>query len=175
MYINDTGQDDHVYGEVADGIGTITLNRPDRRNALSDQMIAGLASLLETMENSDDVHAIVLTGAGNAFCAGEMSRISTPRAVKVPVPPRSTRPRSTNSAQRNTTRLRGFTGTASRFWPRFTGQLPVPAWVLPLRPIFVSGATRPSSRRRSPRWGSRVISVLRGCSTSSSDRLRHGS
>ena len=70
MYINDTGPDDDVYGAIEDGIGTITLNRPDRRNALSDPMIPGLISLLEAMENSDEVRTIVLTGAGQAFCSG---------------------------------------------------------------------------------------------------------
>lgn len=70
MFINDTTADDHVYGEVADGIGTITLNRPDRRNALSDAMIDGLASLLTAMEESDEVGVIVITGAGRAFCSG---------------------------------------------------------------------------------------------------------
>jgi len=70
MLINGTTEQDHVFGTIEDGVGTITLNRPDRRNALSDQMISGLVSLLETMQESDEVGAIVITGAGKAFCSG---------------------------------------------------------------------------------------------------------
>ncbi|MFS0884063.1 enoyl-CoA hydratase-related protein [Aeromicrobium sp. 179-A 4D2 NHS] len=70
MLINGTSLEDDVYGDVEDGIGTITLNRPDRRNALSDAMIEGLATLLQEMQESDEVGAIVITGAGKAFCSG---------------------------------------------------------------------------------------------------------
>ena len=70
MSFAETGPEDDVFGAVRNGVGTITLNRPDRRNALSDAMVNGLAELLIAMESSDEVGAIVLTGAGNAFCAG---------------------------------------------------------------------------------------------------------
>lgn len=70
MYLMGTTAEDHVFGEVRDGVGTITLNRPDRRNALSDAMLEGLVSLLTAMEESDEVRAIVVTGAGRAFCSG---------------------------------------------------------------------------------------------------------
>jgi len=59
-----------VLTDVTDGVGTITLNRPERRNALSAEMIQGLASALQEMEASREVGAIVLTGAGGAFCSG---------------------------------------------------------------------------------------------------------
>lgn len=65
-----TSTADDVYGEVLDRVGTITLNRPDRRNAMSDSMLTGLVELLHAMEASDEVGAIVLTGAGKAFCSG---------------------------------------------------------------------------------------------------------
>lgn len=65
-----TGPEDDVFGVMRNGVGTITLNRPERRNALSDAMVSGLAELLAAMESSDEVGTIVLTGAGNAFCAG---------------------------------------------------------------------------------------------------------
>lgn len=70
VFFADTAADDHVYAVVKDGVGTITLNRPDRRNAMSNDMISGLISILEAMDDSVDVRAIVLTGAGNAFCSG---------------------------------------------------------------------------------------------------------
>lgn len=65
----DTGTED-VLGSVADGVGTIVLNRPERRNALTPAMLTGLAALLAQFDEADDVGAVLLTGAGGAFCAG---------------------------------------------------------------------------------------------------------
>ncbi len=65
----DTGTDD-ITTEVVEGVMTITLNRPERRNAMSDSMLAGLVASLADAEVADDVGAVVLTGAGGAFCAG---------------------------------------------------------------------------------------------------------
>ena len=48
----------------------ITLNQPDKRNALSDDIIAGLLAHLRTAIGDDRVRCIVITGAGSAFCAG---------------------------------------------------------------------------------------------------------
>lgn len=53
-----------------DGVAVITLNRPQARNALSKEMLAGLESALDHSERSVTVRAVVLTGAGGAFCAG---------------------------------------------------------------------------------------------------------
>jgi 2-(1,2-epoxy-1,2-dihydrophenyl)acetyl-CoA isomerase len=49
---------------------TITLNRPKRRNAMSNPMLQGLVGSLADAEVASDVGAVVLTGAGGAFCAG---------------------------------------------------------------------------------------------------------
>src|SRR6266566_4052759 len=51
------------------GIATITLNRPDKRNALSIQLLEELLAALDEVENSD-AQVGILTGAGKAFCAG---------------------------------------------------------------------------------------------------------
>jgi enoyl-CoA hydratase len=56
--------------DVSDRIATITLNRPDTRNALSGDMLGLLATLLERADRDDDVDVLVLTGADPAFCAG---------------------------------------------------------------------------------------------------------
>lgn len=56
--------------DVRDGAAWITLNQPEKRNALSDALIEGLLSHLQTALADDKVRAIVLTGAGSAFCAG---------------------------------------------------------------------------------------------------------
>lgn len=55
---------------VSDGVGTLTLNRPDALNALNFDLKAALAVALRDLRDRDDVRAVVLTGAGRAFCAG---------------------------------------------------------------------------------------------------------
>lgn len=65
----DTGTDD-LLAEVADGVATLTMNRPERRNAMSGAMNQALARVLADAEVADDVGCVVLTGAGGAFCAG---------------------------------------------------------------------------------------------------------
>jgi enoyl-CoA hydratase/carnithine racemase len=55
---------------VADGIGTLTLNRPHRKNAFTFDMIEQWAELLRLARTDDDVRVIVVTGAGGAFCSG---------------------------------------------------------------------------------------------------------
>lgn len=52
------------------GLVTITLNRPDRRNALSRDLIHGLTESFTKVKNEPDVRVVVLTGAGTTFCAG---------------------------------------------------------------------------------------------------------
>jgi enoyl-CoA hydratase len=55
---------------TADGVCTITLNRPAARNALSSELIDRLVEALHAAEDDPDVRAVVLTGADPAFCAG---------------------------------------------------------------------------------------------------------
>src|SRR6201746_1484705 len=60
-----------VAAEVADGVATVTLNNPAKRNMLSGQMLAELVAAMEEAKASDEVRAVVLTGAGDkVFCAG---------------------------------------------------------------------------------------------------------
>ncbi len=56
--------------DIADGIATITLNRPEKLNAYTAQMGAELHEAFQELDNNDDVRVIVVTGAGRAFCAG---------------------------------------------------------------------------------------------------------
>ncbi len=54
-----------------DGIGTVTLNRPDKRNALNSTVYKELYDIFEAIKNDDEVRVVILTGAGDrAFCAG---------------------------------------------------------------------------------------------------------
>src|SRR5574337_374467 len=55
---------------VAGGVGTITLNRPERLNAFDVDMIEELAEAVRACIGDASVQAIVLTGAGRGFCAG---------------------------------------------------------------------------------------------------------
>jgi 2-(1,2-epoxy-1,2-dihydrophenyl)acetyl-CoA isomerase len=65
----DTGTD-QLLCSLEDGVATITLNRPERRNALSDQLTPALRQTLLTVEADPAVRCVVITGAGRAFCAG---------------------------------------------------------------------------------------------------------
>src|SRR2546427_10035023 len=57
--------------EVRDGVAVITINRPDKLNALNDQVMAELADVAERLATDDDIRGAILTGAGpKAFVAG---------------------------------------------------------------------------------------------------------
>ncbi len=57
--------------EVADGVATVMLNNPEKRNMLSGQMLAELVDAMRSARDDEAVRAVVLTGAGDkAFCAG---------------------------------------------------------------------------------------------------------
>ncbi len=55
---------------IADRVATVTMNRPDRLNALSGEMLTALLAALKDLAQDNAVGCVVLTGAGRAFCAG---------------------------------------------------------------------------------------------------------
>lgn len=55
---------------VSDGVATVTLNRPERMNAFTQQMGHELLDAFDRTDADDDVRAVIVTGAGRAFCAG---------------------------------------------------------------------------------------------------------
>lgn len=61
---------DLVLTQVADRVALITVNDPDHRNAVTADSSAALRAAVEDAEGDPDVHAVIVTGAGNAFCAG---------------------------------------------------------------------------------------------------------
>ena len=61
---------DLVLLNVQDGIATLTLNRPDKRNAMSDEMRTQFVNALESVAADKAIRALVLTGSGKGFCAG---------------------------------------------------------------------------------------------------------
>jgi 2-(1,2-epoxy-1,2-dihydrophenyl)acetyl-CoA isomerase len=56
--------------EIEDGVATITLNRPEKRNALSSELTPALRETLLAVEHDPAVRCVIVTGAGNAFCSG---------------------------------------------------------------------------------------------------------
>jgi 2-(1,2-epoxy-1,2-dihydrophenyl)acetyl-CoA isomerase len=55
---------------IEEGVAVLTMNRPERRNALSSEMLRAMGEALAVCETDPEVGAIILTGAGGAFCAG---------------------------------------------------------------------------------------------------------
>jgi len=65
----ETGTED-LLARVDDGVAVVTMNRPERRNALSGAMLDAMGRVLADLEIDSGVGCVVLTGAGGAFCAG---------------------------------------------------------------------------------------------------------
>jgi enoyl-CoA hydratase/carnithine racemase len=61
---------EHFGVEVADGVATVTFDRPDRLNALTFDVYADLRDLLAELPHREDVRALVITGRGRGFCSG---------------------------------------------------------------------------------------------------------
>ncbi|HEV3388354.1 MAG TPA: crotonase/enoyl-CoA hydratase family protein [Solirubrobacteraceae bacterium] len=61
---------EQITTELADGVMTITLNRPDRLNAFTGTMGEELRAAFDRVDADDDVRAVIVTGAGRGFCAG---------------------------------------------------------------------------------------------------------
>jgi len=59
-----------IYEKTESGIATITLNRPERLNALTFEVYRELTDTFATLRDQDDVRVVVITGAGRAFCSG---------------------------------------------------------------------------------------------------------
>jgi len=61
---------DRVVVQVENHIALITVNDPERRNAVTAEISAGMRAAVDAAEANTDVHALIVTGAGKAFCAG---------------------------------------------------------------------------------------------------------
>jgi enoyl-CoA hydratase/carnithine racemase len=61
---------DHILFEKSGAIATITLNRPDKRNAYSEIMVHEILAALADIRDDDTMRAVIITGAGKGFCAG---------------------------------------------------------------------------------------------------------
>ena len=72
-----------VLFDVANGVATITLNRPDQMNSINAELSAALMDALRQVRSRDDIRVAILTGSGRAFCAGAdlRSRAGGPAAA----------------------------------------------------------------------------------------------
>ncbi|MEH6519433.1 MAG: enoyl-CoA hydratase-related protein [Halioglobus sp.] len=61
---------DELKFEVNDGVGVITLNRPDAYNSITSGILEGIGDAYKRCDEDDDIRVVVVTGAGNIFCAG---------------------------------------------------------------------------------------------------------
>jgi len=76
----------HFGWQLADGVATITLNRPERKNPLTFESYAELRDLFGRLRHAPDVHVVVLQGAGGNFCSGgDVHEIIGP-LVRLPAP-----------------------------------------------------------------------------------------
>jgi len=72
--------------EIRDGVALITLNRPEARNALSDQLTPALRRMIRQCGDDSNVGALLITGAGTAFCAGGNVKGMGSNAAKAEAP-----------------------------------------------------------------------------------------
>src|SRR5258708_35856406 len=61
---------DAVLVGVAGGIGIITINRPEARNAVNEAVARGMAAAIDEFDSRRDITSLIITGAGGTFCAG---------------------------------------------------------------------------------------------------------
>jgi enoyl-CoA hydratase/carnithine racemase len=72
--------------DVTDGVATVTIDRPEKRNAMSAAVAASLSDHLSSIADRDDVRCVVVTGTGGAFCAGgDIERMRERAASDAPV------------------------------------------------------------------------------------------
>lgn len=66
---------DPVLVHVEDRVATLTVNDPERRNAVTAEISAALRAAVDAAEADPGVHALIVTGAGKAFCAVKRRRV----------------------------------------------------------------------------------------------------
>ncbi len=72
---------EEILNRVENGVAVITLNRPDRFNALTREMLSDLGAILSVHAEDPDIGCVVLTGAGKAFCSGGDVRVQAQAAA----------------------------------------------------------------------------------------------
>jgi enoyl-CoA hydratase len=98
-----------------DRVATVILNRPKANNSISRALLTELTSTIKALDASEEVNAIILTGAGSSFCAGvdlkELSTLSRDEVAEIVLPKRGTRgPFASVSAPRRTPLISAING-----------------------------------------------------------------
>ena len=98
-------QFDTLIFEAREGIAYVTLNRPDRLNALSDPLVEDLRRAAAHIDSEPEIRAVLLTGAGRAFCAGadltgDNTAASAPQAIPAAAPVNAFAPRCRSTSIR---------------------------------------------------------------------------
>ncbi|HQZ55009.1 MAG TPA: enoyl-CoA hydratase/isomerase family protein, partial [Thermoflexales bacterium] len=73
-----------IAAETAEGVTTITLNRPERMNAFTDVMLKEITAALRAAERDQATRVVLLTGAGKAFCAGQDLDVFAASDIRAP-------------------------------------------------------------------------------------------
>ncbi len=69
-----------VLFSVEDGVATVSLNRPDRFNAMTDELMRGISEAIDKVREDQSVRVVVLTGNGRGFCAGaDLQQVAQPQ------------------------------------------------------------------------------------------------
>ena len=71
-----------VHQSVDNGLAILTLNRPDRMNAINSEMATALNEALTAISIDKNIHAVIITGAGKGFCAGGDLKVICGSAAK---------------------------------------------------------------------------------------------
>ena len=113
--------------ERSDGVGTVTLNRPEQLNAFTPEMLHELTDVFKGMERDPLVRAIIITGAGRAFCGGENFRQRAETELGNPAPPLQNAPQGGPSFET-------FAQNFSNSSPGVTGGVPY-------NPVSIAGGS----------------------------------
>ncbi len=140
----DTGTED-LLARIDGNVGVITFNRPERRNALSEGIYAGFAAALPVLRDDPAVRVVMVTGNGNAFCAGGDVKGMHERNSGAPSSrPAGTRRRRSPTCEPASVSCRSpSTSTRSPSSPRSPVPLREPDSRSPSRPISVSPPSVP--------------------------------
>jgi enoyl-CoA hydratase / 3-hydroxyacyl-CoA dehydrogenase len=80
------GKYEHLLHEIRDGIGIITINRPEKLNCLNRSLWKDIQQALREGDDDPEVHVQIITGSGRAFCAGDdialLTEVSDPQLIK---------------------------------------------------------------------------------------------